>query len=707
MRWRQDRKKISIIVSMVFILFFFVLIGPVDMFKHGFYSEKVDVEQIVDGDWTGAVNLEEEGYEMQFSPQKKYFKGFEIWLINQPEGNTGNLTLMIINESGEIVDNIDVDLSKVMAASWYKLYSDANLKVGEEYTLKFVPGNCDTVPYLQEVDEDYMPEETVSGNVLLAYAYAKPTFNIQEKVLFFIFVLAAESFLSSILMVEKKRKVVQGIALGCLMTGVLSWNYMYNSIDEQNTRFNGFQADSEALVTGMIYAEKDGTHLGHGYGMGRYYNIRGEFISYEQEYLSTGDWVNGYSKEDCAIIISSNAYTREVAVVGNYVKFDNQDVYQIIDSEDNGRSLKIYFDRVAKISSEKNGSLDDVLFLDSNGLPLPKSMLVNYTSQYGLNGKIFRHIARYLDDSHEIATLNLICCILAGIVFSIIVFIIFQKYNSLMAICFFIVFWLSPWVVNFARNLYWVEFTWFIPMLVGLFCAWKIENASCRIISYICTFFAIFIKCLCGYEYISTIMMGLISFLLVDLIKSIVEQEKRKSLLLLKTIVFIGVIALVGFVAAICIHASLRGDGNLIDGIKSIIEQDVLRRTSGADLNELKEDYWASLNASVWETCSKYFHFYTNIITGISGSLFSLLCVGPLCIMGYNFYKKRINIEVISMYVIFFFSSVSWFCLAKGHSYVHTHMNYVLWYFGYVQICIYIVVSSVISFIKNRGESKE
>ena len=707
MRWRIDKKKISIVASMVLIAFFFMLIGPMDVFKHGFYSDEIDVRQIVDGDWTGVVNLSEEEYEIQFSPKKKFFKGFEIWLINQPEKNTGNLALMIINESGEIVDNIDVDLSKVKAASWYKVYSDANLKVGGVYTLKIVAGNCDTVPYLQEVDEDYMPEETLNGNVLLSYAYAEPTFDFQTKILFFVFCLATEIFLCSVIMAGKKRKAVQVIALVCLMTGVLSWNYMYNSMDDQNTRFDGFQADSEALVTGTIYAEEEGTHLGYGYGMGRYYNFKGEFYSYEQDYISEGDWLNGYSKVDCAVIVNANSYSREVAVVGNYVKFKNQDIYQIVDIEDDGVNLKICFDGATKLSAEKNGSLDDVIFLDSNGLPLPKSKLMNYISQYGLNGKIFRHIARYLDDSHEIATLNLICCILAGIVFSMIVFIISKKYNLLMAICFFVVFWLSPWIVNFARNLYWVEFTWFIPMLIGLFCAWKVENRACRIISYISTFFAIFIKCLCGYEYVSTIMMGLISFLLVDLIKSIVDQEKRKSLLLFRTIVIIGVIALVGFVVAICIHASLRGNGNLIDGIKSIIEQDVLRRTSGADLNELGESYWASMNASIWETCSRYFHFKTNIITGISGSLFPLLCVSPLCIMGYDFYKKRVNVEAIAMYVILFFSSVSWFCLAKGHSYVHTHMNYVLWYFGYVQICIYIVASSVISFIKSIGESKE
>lgn len=34
-------------------------------------------------------------------------------------------------------------------------------------------------------------------------------------------------------------------------------------------------------------------------------------------------------------------------------------------------------------------------------------------------------------------------------------------------------------------------------------------------------------------------------------------------------------------------------------------------------------------------------------------------------------------------------------CYRTAHSYVHTHMNYVLWYFGFVQICIYILCKQV------------
>ena len=43
-------------------------------------------------------------------------------------------------------------------------------------------------------------------------------------------------------------------------------------------------------------------------------------------------------------------------------------------------------------------------------------------------------------------------------------------------------------------------------------------------------------------------------------------------------------------------------------------------------------------------------------------------------------------------YTVSFLATISWFVLAKAHSYIHTHMNYVLWYFGFVQVCLYILI---------------
>ena len=80
----------------------------------------------------------------------------------------------------------------------------------------------------------------------------------------------------------------------------------------------------------------------------------------------------------------------------------------------------------------------------------------------------------------------------------------------------------------------------------------------------------------------------------------------------------------------------------------------------------------------------------------MDGNLFPLLCVATIGIYIYEISRRKLNVELLTMYMVFFLTSVSWFCLAKAHSYVHTHINYVLWYFDYVQICFYIIINKIV-----------
>lgn len=706
---KKSKRKICIIISTLIMLVISVYIGPMDGFKHGFFTEPIDCGQIADNDFLDTISLETNDYEMRFMPKKNYLSGFEIYLVNQPDDNRGNITLTILDNK-KVIDTIFVDLSKVRDSSWYKVYTSVKLQKNKEYILKISAVDCTTVPQLQKVNRDYLSEESITGNILISYAYAKSTFTFQNKMIIGMFFIAIWMFLCSCFISEKQKNYFRVPARIIFMISVLTWNYMYNSMDNQNTDFSEFQEFSETLVTGTICAEQEGIYFRdsneRGFGLGRYNNLKSSFMSYSSSYITDEYWINGYSKTESAIIVNSNIYSKEVAIVGNYIEFANGECYRIKQVEDNGANIYIYLNCKEVLSYAKNGSLDDAVFYDSNKIRFPISRITAYKSQYGLQGKVFRHLARHMDRDQAISNLHLLCCIATAVVLVVIVILISAKYNKILAGVFYVTFLLSPWIVNFARNLYWVEFTWFIPMAVGLFCAWKIENRKCRIICYILTLIAITGKCLCGYEYISCIMMGLIVFLLTDFILALLQKNKKQVMLLFRTIVMIGSIALIGFAAAICIHALLRGNGNMVEGIINIFEQDVLRRTYGTDLNVFDAVLWDSLNASAWEVYCRYFRFSTQIITGINGNLFPLICTIPLCILGYEFRRGKMNIELLIMYILFFLTSISWFLLGKSHSYIHTGMNYVLWYFGYVQICFYIMLNKLNEVYKNLCKEK-
>lgn len=689
--------------SFLIYLIFIICIGPIDIFFHGFFGETVAYDQINSEDFKEYVNLEKTTFEQTFMPLKRHFAGSQINLVNLSDDNKGELLLEIFNNKGKLIEAIHADISKVRAGEWYKVYSKKKLKPNQIYTLRITAKECQSVPYLQIVDDDYLGKENISGNLLLGYAYALSTFSLPEKILIILFLGSMWLwFVSRIVEKKKLSDRYQHISLFILLLSVLTWNYMFNSMDNENASFNDFQTDSETLVTGVIKAEHEGVDLSS-YGLGRYIDTLGELNNYHSEFQTDSTWDKGYSKEKPQILIAENDYTIKYAMVGNYIQFANNDVLRIKNVESSENKLIVTLDINHSLSESKYGSLSQIRFTKSHledGLEQP-GILEPYLSQYGLQGKIFRHLSRYVTFENSIVYFHFLCCILTAATFTVIVFLLRTKYNMLLACCFYVTFWLSPWIVNYAKNLYWVEFTWFIPMLVGLYCFHRIDSVRSRYLCYILIWVSITVKCLCGYEYLSTIMLAMIAFPLADLFNSMIKKDKKSSILMFKTIFIIGMVAVIGFVTAICIHAGLRGD-NLSEGIRNIFEQDVLRRTSGGDLNNFSEVYWSSFNASVWEVLKKYFHFSTNIIVGVSGALFPILCIVPLIIFGNNIYRKTVNWTDICMYSIFLLTSISWFILAKSHSFIHTGLNFVMWYFGFIQICFYVIIKWIIMQIRNK-----
>ncbi len=321
-----------------------------------------------------------------------------------------------------------------------------------------------------------------------------------------------------------------------------------------------------------------------------------------------------------------------------------------------------------------------------------------YKSQMGLQGHFFSFLYNKLHIS--ITALKVITCTLLSIILLAICYFISKKYNKLLGVIFFITFLISPWVTAFARNLYWVEFTWFLPVLLGLILS---INYSKKKIVIPVIFLAIFIKCLCGYEYITSIMMMTISFFVFDFFIAN-NKEQRKEIL--KTTIIVGLVCLLGFFGALFIHGFARGNGNLILGLKSIYKGDVLRRTIAGSSNSesFPEKYRDSIESSVSETIDKYFNWKTDIILGIQGEYFKLLFVAVVAILIYNLTKRRKNYKLdIIMFVYFLLTTLSWYVLAKSHSYIHTHINFVLWYFGFIQMCIY----TIINFIYENGTGKK
>ena len=353
------------------------------------------------------------------------------------------------------------------------------------------------------------------------------------------------------------------------------------------------------------------------------------------------------------------------------------------------------------------GNIEDYVVTDKKGNVYPGGAFKEYVSQVGLQGKIYSIFADIFNYNNEVKIIRITNCIFLAIILIGICLLISQKYNQLLGTVFFVVFWLSPWIIKFAPSMYWVEFLWFLPMLIGLYCLINIDKKRTRIVCYIFIGLAIMLKSLCGYEYITNVMLGGIEFFLIEIILAMFKKDRKKLLSLLKTTFFLGISSIVGFMLALTVHSILRGNGDIITGLVRIIKEDAMRRTFsiGIQNSALNDIALESIEASVVSVVIKYCNFSTDIILGIPGNLFNLISFMPIFICVYNFYKRRKTNNFVVFYFVSLLVSASWFILGKGHSYIHTSLNFVMWYFGFVQFCIYIIIKQFINIMYERKES--
>ncbi len=309
-----------------------------------------------------------------------------------------------------------------------------------------------------------------------------------------------------------------------------------------------------------------------------------------------------------------------------------------------------------------------------------------YRSQVGLQGYCYQLLGQLFCGDGFVPRIVLLyniivgmCCALMALVAMGIAYGVGKKYNNKLAIAFFLTFLLSQWVKDFSVNIYWVEFTWYVPMLLGVIMSLDYKKFN-KLWFYSLVFLAVGIKSACGYEYITTVMLGLILFPLVDLFT--VDKSERK--MVFAVIFKLGIAALAGFFAAIAVHALMRGGGNLIAGIKDIYVRDVLRTTVGKN----------TVNASsgIFDAAIFYLTFHTPVIEGVPETMFAPLALFSFVIFVFSAHRAESRWEL----VLYFFSALctlSWYVLGKSHSLIHTYMNYGLWYFGFVQMLIYALVS--------------
>lgn len=336
-----------------------------------------------------------------------------------------------------------------------------------------------------------------------------------------------------------------------------------------------------------------------------------------------------------------------------------------------------------------------------------------YSSQPGIQGQIY-HLLLHLFPFHGWGAILFLQCIVSlftAIVLTYWIDWLYREWGESVAWCNVLFIITGSYIVLFARNLYWVLGAFYIPFIVSLKWLEKDSNISNRSLFHLSGvfFLAFFIKgLLTGFEYVSTIcLMALLPFLYYGIRDQWGERKFWRRIIAASAGTGAGMIA----TAIVLIVQLIPEKGSLKEAVYYLWYS--LGKRSYAEVSSYTFDEYVetSIRSDLWKVLQTYFekpvwdisHLfsvdwikpYVSWTVSDFVTLFVLISIVSVC---YVVFHRNFSLKMKAMGITLCFSIIpplSWFVLFKGHSFVHTPMNaivwsmpFLLWGVAWVSICI-------------------
>ena len=346
---------------------------------------------------------------------------------------------------------------------------------------------------------------------------------------------------------------------------------------------------------------------------------------------------------------------------------------------------------LGRIKGGKHKTIDSDLIKYANAKEFKKIILRNSNtgfSQILLNpfwdvtvGFLKDHPMRFL---YGFGVVKTIVSLINALIISLLLLWLVREFPTKFMWSFLILtLYFQDWVTIFGKSAYWHMWSWFAPMVLnlyflkGLFKSDEIEPHKMKIgltlsqCVFICSInlVLIYLKCLMGYEYISTILIAMV-------LPFVYYAIKLNNFNILKATLPLALVGFCAFFLALATHYFLLQLE--FNNPKDILQTIILKRTYAlGGLSSIPEVYHESLKVSPFFVVFKY------LVSGRIVELFLLLVCSWTA--WYSWKKGMLKndrkcLALFVMMVISMAGPLSWYVLAKGHSHIHKHMNYVLWY---------------------------
>ena len=307
-----------------------------------------------------------------------------------------------------------------------------------------------------------------------------------------------------------------------------------------------------------------------------------------------------------------------------------------------------------------------------------------YEAQIGLQGSFFG-ILKLIFGNY--ISLYSVTVFLSCLCFFYILKWIYGELGTGATLAAYIFLLFNQWLTVSAKNLYWVTFTFLLPFIVSLHFLEKEEKTGKLSLPLyaILIFIVVFIRNACGFEMISTILINMEVPLIYYAYKNKWDAKK-----FVNRFFIIGASGVLAFVACFAVHLiQLMIFTN--DGIATAIEimKDNIGKRTGALKNMKDYDggiYRESLEATKLSVIKKYLFEGSPIIFGLRMNIllpaYVFFAALSFALDKYLDGNELIRSKLRSIILMGFTSLLapfSWFVLASAHSYIHTHINFILW----------------------------
>ncbi len=335
-----------------------------------------------------------------------------------------------------------------------------------------------------------------------------------------------------------------------------------------------------------------------------------------------------------------------------------------------------------------------------------------YNSQPGGQGMVFSLIDKLLPlpPNVKLQFFYVLTALLTAISISAVISWFYQEFGSWVAVCVLLTTLFSGWLTVFGKNLWWSTWAFYLPMIAVLYyLKQERTHKGLQYLSFgILVFIAISIKCFInGYEYMTT---TLVMMIVPCVYYAILEKWGKQRILKFTLATCIGSgVAILYSLIILCFQIGTIRTG-FVDGLTHVIYS-IGKRTYGS-AEDFPSIYAASLNAGTIEVVLKYLNgvyfdlnnyltkeipFVSKWIFRIRYSYLIVFFIGVTVLLLLQI-KQTSSSEHRQHYFALICTTwfsilapMSWYVIFKAHSFIHTHMSFLLWQmpftlFGFVLV---------------------